>query len=185
MNKRKIILDTETTGLRTTDGNRVIEIGCLEVINDELTGSQYHCYFNPQREIEEGAFKTHGISYESLKNKPLFSEKVEYFLDYIRDAELIIHNARFDIDFLDNELLLHYKEDKKISDIAQIFCTLEYAKSIRPFKKNTLDALCIDYNIDNSNRTLHGALLDSSILFEVYKAMVLDKKHSEESVCQS
>jgi DNA polymerase-3 subunit epsilon len=155
--KRQVVLDTETTGLSTADGNRIIEIGCVEVINRRLTGQTFHQYINPERESEAGALEVHGITSEFLADKPKFEDIVNDFMDFIEGAELVIHNAPFDIGFLNYELGL--------------IKTLKLAKDKHPGQKNNLDALCRRYDVDNSNRELHGALLDSEILADVYLAM--------------
>lgn len=167
---RQIILDTETTGIGPELGHRVIEIGCVELIDRQLTGNHYHVYLNPQREVDEGAFRVHGISTEFLKDKPLFSEVISEFLQFIGGAELIIHNAPFDVGFLNSELR-HAKWKKKLEDYCDILDTLVLARNKHPGQRNSLDALCKRYDIDNANRQLHGALLDAQILAFVYLAM--------------
>ena len=168
---RQIVLDTETTGLDWERGHRIIEIGCVELVNRRQTGNTYQCYLNPQREIDEGAQEVHGLSREDLADKPLFAEVAESFLEYVADAELIIHNAPFDIGFLDNELRLIGSEAPSLQSSAMIMDTLILARQIHPGQRNSLDALCKRYGIDNSRRDLHGALLDSRLLAEVYLAM--------------
>ena len=167
---RQIFLDTETTGLEHKLGHRVIEIGCVEMRNRRLTNRHFHCYINPERDIDAGALAVHGISLEFLQDKPVFSGIAAEFLDFVRGAELIIHNAPFDIGFLNAELAR--------LDMAPIgvVChgvqdTLRMAKELHPGKKNNLNALCDRYGVDNSHRTLHGALLDAEILAEVYVSM--------------
>jgi DNA polymerase-3 subunit epsilon len=167
---RQIILDTETTGIGPEQGHRVIEIGCVELIERKLTGRHYHVYLNPQREVDEGAFRVHGISSEFLKDKPLFSEVFSEFLQFIGGAELIIHNAPFDVGFLNSELK-HAQWKKKLADYCSVLDTLVLAREKHPGQRNSLDALCKRYDIDNSNRQLHGALLDAEILAYVYLAM--------------
>lgn len=167
---RQIILDTETTGIGHEQGHRLIEIGCIEMIDRELTGRHFHQYLNPERAIDEGAFKVHGISNEFLEDKPFFKDIFQELLTFIEGAELIIHNAAFDVGFLDAELG-RLTWPKKIIDYCQIFDTLALAKKKHPGQRNNLDALCKRYEIDNSNRTLHGALLDAEILASVYLAM--------------
>ena len=169
--KRQVVLDTETTGLSTANDHRIIEIGCVEVINRRLTGETFHQYINPEREIDAGAMEVHGISNESLLDKPLFADIVEDFMRFIDGAELIIHNAPFDIGFLNHELAKLPTETRRINDIATILDTLKLARDKHPGQKNNLDALCRRYDVDNSNRELHGALLDSEILADVYLAM--------------
>lgn len=167
---RQIILDTETTGIGHESGHRIIEIGCIEMFDRELTGNYFHYYLNPQREVDEGAFKVHGISNEFLKDKPLFSEVVHEFMEYIDDAELVIHNAPFDLGFLNAELK-RCKWKKRVEDQCHIIDTLVLAREKHPGQRNSLDALCKRYAIDNSNRKYHGALLDAEILAMVYLAM--------------
>jgi DNA polymerase-3 subunit epsilon len=167
---RQIFLDTETTGLEHKLGHRVIEIGCVEMINRRLTNRHFHRYLNPDRDIDAGALAVHGISLEFLQDKPRFSEIAEEFLDFVRGAELIIHNAPFDIGFLNAELALI--DMAPIQTVCHgIIDSLRLAKELHPGKKNNLNVLCDRYGIDNSKRTLHGALLDSEILAEVYVAM--------------
>ncbi|MCL9684589.1 DNA polymerase III subunit epsilon [Legionella maioricensis] len=167
---RQIILDTETTGIGPEQGHRVIEIGCVELIDRKLTGKHYHVYINPQRLVDEGAFRVHGISSEFLQDKPLFEDIVSEFLQFVGGAELIIHNAPFDVGFLNSELK-HVKWQKKLEDYCTIFDTLTLAREKHPGQRNSLDALCKRYDVDNSNRQLHGALLDAEILAFVYLAM--------------
>jgi DNA polymerase-3 subunit epsilon len=167
---RQIILDTETTGIGHEQGHRVIEIGCVELINRKLTGEHYHVYLNPERAVDEGAFRVHGISSEFLQDKPLFKDVVSDFLQFIGGAELIIHNAPFDVGFLNSELK-HVKWKKRLEEYCDIFDTLVLAREKHPGQRNSLDALCKRYDIDNSNRQLHGALLDAEILAFVYLAM--------------
>jgi len=168
---RQIVLDTETTGLEPSQGHRIIEIGCVELVNRRLTGNTWHHYFNPEREIDAGAYAVHGLSNEFLADKPLFGDLAEEFLDYIRGAELIIHNAPFDVGFLNHELSLLDPPRPPVEEVASVLDTLLMARQKHPGQKNTLDALCKRYEIDNSARTLHGALLDSEILAEVYLMM--------------
>jgi len=167
---RQIILDTETTGIGHEYGHKVIEIGCVELFDRKLTGKHYQTYINPQRSVDEGAFRVHGISYEFLLDKPLFNDVVAEFLQFVDGAELIIHNAPFDVGFLNSELR-HVKWNKKLEDHCTIFDTLAYARDKHPGQRNSLDALCKRYDVDNSNRQLHGALLDAEILAFVYLAM--------------
>lgn len=167
---RQIILDTETTGIGHEQGHKIIEIGCVELIDRKLTGNHYHVYLNPQREVDEGAFRVHGISTEFLQDKPLFAEVVADFLQFVGGAELIIHNAAFDVGFLNAELN-HIKWKKKLEEYCDILDTLMLARDKHPGQRNSLDALCKRYSIDNSNRQLHGALLDAEILALVYLAM--------------
>jgi DNA polymerase-3 subunit epsilon len=164
------MLDTETTGLEWRQGERVIEIGCVELISRKLTGRHFHCYLNPGRAIGAGAQAVHGLTDEFLADKPKFAAIAEELLEFVRDAELIIHNAPFDVGFLDNELALVGKESLK-TGCESITDTLKMARELRPGKKNSLDALCSEFGVDNSNRQLHGALLDAELLAEVYLAM--------------
>lgn len=169
--KRQVVLDTETTGLSTTDDHRIIEIGCVELINRRLTGETFHQYINPERAIDAGAMEVHGITNESLIDKPKFAEVVDDFMQFIDGAELIIHNAAFDVGFLNHELSKIKTEKRRIKDVSTILDTLKLARDKHPGQKNNLDALCRRYEVDNSNRELHGALLDSEILADVYLAM--------------
>ncbi len=167
---RQIVLDTETTGLNPRDGHRIIEVACIEMINRRLTGRHLHKYVHPEREIDAGAQAVHGITLEFLADKPKFADIVDEFLDFIRGAQLIIHNAPFDLGFLNAELdrLGRVPVD---TVCAGVIDTLKDAKEMHPGKRNSLDALCERYAIDNSGRTLHGALLDTELLAEVYLAM--------------
>ncbi|PID46925.1 MAG: DNA polymerase III subunit epsilon [Proteobacteria bacterium] len=168
---RQIVLDTETTGIETRDGNRIIEIGCVEIIDRKMTGHNYHQYIQPDRESEEGALAVHGITSEFLADKPRFHEIVKDFIDYVKGAELIIHNAPFDIGFIDYELGLLNDGWGSITDICTVIDSLEMAREMHPGQRNSLDALCKRYDINNAHRELHGALLDSEILGDVYLAM--------------
>ena len=167
---RQLFLDTETTGIDPNSGHRIIEIACVELIDRELTGNHYHQYLNPQRKIDEGAFRVHGLSESFLQDKPLFSEIAPAFMAFIEDAELVIHNAPFDLSFLDAELK-KIKWPSKINDHCTILDTLVLARKKHPGQRNNLDALCKRYDIDNSKRQFHGALLDAEILSAVYLAM--------------
>lgn len=168
---RQIFLDTETTGLEIRDGNRIIEIGCVEMIDRKLTQNNYHQYIKPDRDSEEGALAVHGITTEFLTDKPRFEEIAEDFLTYIKGAELIIHNAPFDIGFLDYELSLLSGKNIQLASICEISDSLVLARQMHPGQRNSLDALCKRYEIKNDHRELHGALLDSEILADVYLAM--------------
>ncbi len=168
---RQVVLDTETTGLKTKDGHRVIEIGCVELSNRRLTGKTYHQYINPQRDIDEGAINVHGITNQFLADKPLFTDIVDEFILFIKDAELVIHNAAFDVGFLNYEFKLAKRRLGNVNKYCQVFDTLTLARSLHPGQRNSLDALCKRYEIDNSQRELHGALLDAEILAQVYLAM--------------
>jgi DNA polymerase-3 subunit epsilon len=164
---RQIVLDTETTGLSAENGDRIIEIGCVELLNRKLTGNNLHFYVNPERDSHEDALKVHGISNEFLKDKPRFSAIADELLDYLRDAEVIIHNAPFDISFLNKELQRIGRAPMH-TVIGQVTDSLVMAKEMFPGKRNGLDALCDRLGVDNSGRTLHGALLDAELLADVY-----------------
>jgi DNA polymerase-3 subunit epsilon len=167
---RQVFLDTETTGLDPAQGHRIIELAAVEVVNRRLTGNRFHTYLNPEREIDIGAQQVHGISLESLQDKPHFVDMATEFLDFVRDAGLVIHNAPFDLGFLNNELgMLEMGTVESVS--AGVIDTLKMAKELHPGQRNNLDALCKRYGIDNSSRTLHGALLDAELLADVYMAM--------------
>lgn len=168
---RQIVLDTETTGLEVGQGHRIIEIGAVEIVDRRLTGRHFHKYVDPQRAIDDGAFEVHGISSAFLADKPRFAEVAEEFLNFVRDAELIIHNAPFDVAFLDAELKRLSGSVTRIADICRITDSLALARYKHPGQKNSLDALCRRYQVDNSARDLHGALLDAEILADVYLAM--------------
>lgn len=168
---RQIILDTETTGLRPEEGHRIIEIGCLEMVNRRLTGNQFHYYINPEREVDAGAQAVHGITTESLKDKPLFSAIVSEFIAFVKDAELIIHNAPFDVGFINSEFSLLKAGYKDISRYCKVTDTLAMARKMHVGQRNSLDALCKRYSVDNSRRDLHGALIDCNLLAQVYLAM--------------
>ena len=170
MTARQIVLDTETTGLSARLGDRVIEIGCIELLSRNVTERRFHSYLNPEREIDEGAARVHGLTLEFLADKPKFADISKAFVEYISGAELIIHNAAFDVEFLDQELSLGGM--KKLSDYTpSIIDTLAMARELHPGKRNSLDALCERYAVNNSHRTLHGALLDARLLAEVYLAL--------------
>ncbi|MGV6817171.1 MAG: DNA polymerase III subunit epsilon [Thiotrichales bacterium] len=168
---RQIVLDTETTGLDPKAGHRVIEIGCVEMVNRRLTGKVFHQYLQPDREVEQGAVEVHGITNEFLADKPRMEDVIEQFVDFIRGAELIIHNAPFDVGFLNHEFALVGPGWGQIDDIATVIDTLVMAREMHKGQRNSLDALCKRYDVDNSSREYHGALLDSRILAEVYLAM--------------
>ena len=173
---RQIVLDTETTGLNPKEGHRVIEIGCVELIKRRLTGKHFHIYLNPEREIDAGAIEVHGITNESLLDKPHFNDIAEEFIDFIRGAELIIHNAPFDVGFLNHEFKLAPQRLETIESYSHVFDTLTFARKKHPGQRNSLDALCKRYGIDNSHRDLHGALLDAEILADVYLLMTGGQK---------
>jgi DNA polymerase-3 subunit epsilon len=167
---RQVVLDTETTGLEVEQQHRVIEIGCVELLNRRLTGRSFHRYLNPQRDIDEGAQQVHGLTREKLANEPTFADIGAELVEFIRDAELIIHNAPFDIAFLNAELA-RLGGAQTINGMCRVLDTLILAKQMHPGQRNNLDALCKRYSIDNSHREYHGALLDARILAEVYLAM--------------
>jgi len=169
--ERQIVLDTETTGLEHRQGHRIIEIGCVELINRKLTGNNYHIYLNPEREIDQGAIEVHGITNEFLADKPLFADIYQGMVEYLKGSELIIHNAAFDVGFLDAELEKTSEPTPRINDICGVHDTLIQARKMFPGQRNDLDSLCRRYEINNSHRELHGALLDAEILADVYLAM--------------
>jgi DNA polymerase-3 subunit epsilon len=168
---RQIVLDTETTGLEPELGHRIIEIGCVELVNRRPTGRTFHKYLNPERAIDEGALAVHGITRADLDGKPKFAEIVEELLLFISGAELVIHNAAFDVAFLDAELAKIQGQARTVAALCRVLDTLALARSMHPGQRNNLDALCKRYSIDNSRRELHGALLDARILADVYLAM--------------
>jgi DNA polymerase-3 subunit epsilon len=167
---RQIVLDTETTGLEVEQQHRIIEIGCVELLNRRLTGRSFHRYLNPQRDVDEGAQAVHGLTRERLSSEPLFEHVAPEFLEFIRDAELIIHNAPFDVAFLDAELA-RLQSEHRIGALCRVLDSLALARKMHPGQRNNLDALCKRYSVDNSHRDYHGALLDARILAEVYLAM--------------
>jgi DNA polymerase-3 subunit epsilon len=167
---RQVILDTETTGLNPATGDRIIEIGCVEVIDRRLTDRTFHYYVNPERDIDAGAFAVHGLSREFLSDKPLFGNIVEQLIEFVDGSEIVIHNAAFDLGFLDNEFAL-LKRPPFRGLAVKVIDTLLDARQMFPGKRNSLDALCDRFNISNEHRTLHGALLDAQLLAEVYIAM--------------
>ncbi|MFV3369217.1 DNA polymerase III subunit epsilon [Pseudomonas sp. NY15435] len=169
---RSVVLDTETTGMPVTDGHRIIEIGCVELDGRRLTGRHFHVYLQPDREIDEGAIAVHGITNEYVKDMPRFREVADDFFEFIKGAQLIIHNAAFDVGFINNEFaLLGQSERADVADYCGILDTLLMARERHPGQRNNLDALCKRYGVDNSGRDLHGALLDAEILADVYLAM--------------
>lgn len=171
MSKRQIVLDTETTGLSVEDDHRIIEIGCIELRDRRPSDSRFHCYLNPEREVDAGAIEVHGISRERLHDAPRFAEVVEAFIEFVRGAEIIIHNARFDVGFIDHELARLGPNWGQLSDYCTVLDTLEEARKLHPGQRNSLDALCKRYEVENAHRTLHGAMLDAELLAEVYLAM--------------
>lgn len=168
---RQIAFDTETTGLRPEDGHRIIEVGCVEILDRRLTGNHLHFYLNPEREVEAGALAVHGLTNEFLSDKPLFGAMASTLIDFIQGAELIIHNAPFDVGFINHELSLTRQGWKPLSDYCTITDTLPLARQMHVGQRNSLDALCKRYFIDNSKRDLHGALMDANLLAQVYLAM--------------
>jgi DNA polymerase-3 subunit epsilon len=168
---RLIVLDTETTGLNPQEGHRIIEIGCVEVVNRRLTGKNFHVYINPERIIDSGAIEVHGITNEFLADKPTFDCIVEDFIAFIQGAELVIHNAPFDVGFINYEFTRLNNGTGAVTDYSKVFDTLTYARKKHPGQRNSLDALCKRYSIDNSHRELHGALLDAEILADVFLLM--------------
>lgn len=168
---RQIVLDTETTGLEHRQGHRIIEVGCVELINRKLTGNNFHVYLNPEREIDQGAIEVHGITNEFLADKPLFADIADDLIKYLSNAELIIHNAAFDVGFLDAEFEKIDGCNTKIDHISGVHDTLIQARKMFPGQRNDLDSLCKRYEINNAHRELHGALLDAEILADVYLAM--------------
>ena len=169
---RQIVLDTETTGIDPKEGHRIIEIGCVEVVNRRLTGNHFHVYINPGRHIEQEAIEVHGRTNEFLADKPTFSQVAQEFVNFIKGAQLVIHNAPFDVGFMDHEFGMEASTKGVITNqICDVLDTLTLARQMHPGQKNNLDALCKRYGIDNSHRTLHGALLDAEILADVYLLM--------------
>jgi DNA polymerase III subunit epsilon len=167
---RQVVLDTETTGLNAKLGDRIIEIGCVEILSRRLSERHFHAYLNPERDVDLGATRVHGLTLEDLRVKPKFAEVAREFLDFVAGAEVIIHNAEFDVEFLDLELG-RARLGRFADHVAKVTDTLAFARELHPGKKNTLDALCERYFVDHSNRTLHGALLDARLLAECYLAM--------------
>ncbi len=168
---RQIVLDTETTGLDPKQGHKIIEIGCVEMINRRLTGNNYHQFLQPDKQIDEGAQAVHGISNEFLADKPRFSDVVKDFIEYLDGSELIIHNAPFDVGFINSEFNLAGAEYGTVATYCTVIDTLVMARKMRPGKKNNLDVLCKEYDVNNAHRELHGALLDAELLAEVYLRM--------------
>ncbi|HXH04115.1 MAG TPA: DNA polymerase III subunit epsilon, partial [Candidatus Competibacteraceae bacterium] len=168
---RQVVLDTETTGLDPAQGHRVIEIGCVELVNRRHSGRHFHHYLQPDREIDAEAIQVHGISNEFLADKPRFADIAAEFLAFVDGAELVIHNAAFDVGFLNHELRLYDPAHPGLENLCRVLDTLVLARQLHPGQRNTLDALCKRYGVDNSQRTLHGALLDAEILADVYLAM--------------
>lgn len=171
VSNRIVVLDTETTGLNPQDGHRIIEIGCVELINRRLTGNRFHVYINPDREIDQGAIEVHGITNRFLEDKPRFADILDDFVAFIKDSELVIHNAPFDVGFINYEFSLLKAGALTVEQLSTVFDTLTYARKKHPGQRNSLDALCKRYSIDNSHRELHGALLDAEILADVFLLM--------------
>lgn len=174
---RQIVLDTETTGLDPQAGHRIIEIACLEIMNRRITGNHFHRYINPGRPIDRGAEEVHGLTIEFLQDKPSFNQIIADLLDFVKNDELVIHNAPFDVGFINHELRLAGHIEKKISDYCSILDTLTLARRKHPGQHNNLDALCKRYHVDNSNRSFHGALLDTELLAKVYLNMTGGQAH--------
>lgn len=168
---RQIVLDTETTGIQVEQGHRIIEIGCVELLNRKVTNNKFHCYLNPQREVDEGAQAVHGLNAAFLADKPLFKDIASEFMAFIQGAELIIHNAPFDVGFINSELQLSKQKWKPLSEYCRILDTLALARKLHAGMRNNLDALCKRYGVDNTHREYHGALLDSYLLAQVYLSM--------------
>lgn len=173
--KRQIVLDTETTGLDPQSGHRIIEIGCVELINRRVSGKTYHQYINPQRDIEYSAEQVHGLSNKFLADKPTFAEIVDDFMAFIDGAELIAHNVPFDIGFINHEINLLHKQSQRLETRCRIIDTLPIARKLHPGQRNSLDALCKRYKVDNSSRDFHGGLLDAALLASVYLAMTSEQ----------
>ena len=169
--ERLIVLDTETTGLDVDDGHKIIEIGCIEIIDRNITSNSFHHYINPKRLVDEKAYEVHGISNDDLDDKPVFSEIINKFIEYISDSPLIIHNAPFDIGFLKSEYIYSGYDYNNLNGSREVIDTLKIARKKSPGKRNTLDALCSRYSVDNTDRSLHGALLDAQLLAHVYLRM--------------
>ncbi len=188
---RQVVLDTETTGLNPEEGHRIIEIGCVELVNRRLTRNRFHVYLNPDRVIDDGAIEVHGITNEFLRDKPRFEDIVDDFTAFIQDAELVIHNAPFDVGFINHEFSLLKSSTLRVEDYSLVFDTLTFARKKHPGQRNSLDALCKRYSIDNSHRELHGALLDAEILADVFLLMtggqfsLLDEDEKEQEAAGS
>jgi DNA polymerase-3 subunit epsilon len=188
---RLVVLDTETTGLNPQEGHRIIEIGCVEVVNRRLTGKRFHVYINPERVIDAGAIEVHGITNQFLEDKPVFSSVVKDFIAFIQGAELVIHNAPFDVGFINAEFSKLNNQTGSVTDYSKVFDTLAFARKKHPGQRNSLDALCKRYSIDNSHRELHGALLDAEILADVFLLMtggqssLLDENQVEAEIVKS
>lgn len=168
---RQVVLDTETTGLAVEEGHRIIEIGCIEIKNRRITDASFHHYLNPEREIDAGAIEVHGITREKLQTCPRFQEVAHDLIEFIRGSEVIIHNAAFDVGFINAELALLGPAWGRMEDYCHVFDTLKLARELHPGQRNSLDALCKRYEVDNTNRAWHGALLDARLLADVYLGM--------------
>ncbi|MGD0961099.1 MAG: DNA polymerase III subunit epsilon [Methylomonas sp.] len=183
---RQVVLDTETTGINPKDGHKIIEIGCVELVNRRITKNTFHIYLNPERTIDAGALEVHGITNQFLSDKPRFKDVADDLINYIAGAELIIHNAPFDVGFLNHELA-QLGDPRTVENFSMVFDTLAFARQKHPGARNSLDALCKRYNVDNSKRDLHGALLDAEILAEVYltmtggQASLLDEEYNPDT----
>jgi DNA polymerase III subunit epsilon len=171
VSNRLVVLDTETTGLNPQEGHRIIEIGCVELINRRITGNRFHVYINPDRAIDQGAIEVHGITNQFLEDKPRFADVLDDFIAFIKGAELVIHNAPFDVGFINHEFSRLTDKVGKLDNYSTVFDTLAFARKKHPGQRNSLDALCKRYSIDNSHRELHGALLDAEILADVFLLM--------------
>ncbi|MEQ1739591.1 MAG: DNA polymerase III subunit epsilon [Methyloglobulus sp.] len=171
VSNRLVVLDTETTGLNPQEGHRIIEIGCVELINRRTTGNRFHVYINPDRAIDQGAIEVHGITNQFLEDKPRFADILDDFIAFIKGAELVIHNAPFDVGFINHEFSRLTDKVGKLDNYSTVFDTLAFARKKHPGQRNSLDALCKRYSIDNSHRELHGALLDAEILADVFLLM--------------
>ena len=196
--ERLIVLDTETTGLDVDNGHKIIEIGCIEIIDRNITQNSFHKYINPQRLIDEKAYEVHGISNEDLRDEPIFDDIVDEFMLYISDSPLIIHNAPFDLGFLKSEYTQSNQDHASLDGSREIIDTLKIARKSSPGKRNTLDALCSRYSVDNTDRSLHGALLDAKLLANVYLRMTqgqtlikglteipVDKNHEDRTLIEN
>ena len=170
MNSRLVVLDTETTGLEAKDGHRIIEIGAIEIVGRRITERRFHQYINPERECDEGALAVHGINREFLEGKPKFCDIVDDLIAFVKNSEVIIHNAEFDVEFLDAELV-RIGRSRFTEHCLKVICSLQHAREQHPGKRNSLDALCERYAVSNAHRTLHGALLDAGLLADVFLAM--------------
>jgi DNA polymerase III subunit epsilon len=181
---RLVVLDTETTGLRVEEGHRLIEIGCVECLDRRVTERQFHCYLNPEREVDEGATQVHGMTWDQLKDKPVFADIAQEFIEFVRGAQVVIHNAVFDCGFLDSELK-RLGMAPLAEHVDQVIDSLVKARELHPGQRNSLDALCQRYTINNEHRSVHGALLDARLLADVYLAMTRGQESLEMSSAQT